>query len=169
MVYIFMIYMEQASLLEGYEEYGKHEEEKPKKSLFSTAKPAATSSNYVPSGSDQMSDEIRSISRRLRILEERYATQRKSLQVLEHNMLTENKKTQALMHSLQTDLDDMNKQLYEMKQKIDIIGGELASAAKREDVIILEKYINLWEPLNFVTRNEVEKLINAIIEKSKKK
>jgi len=161
--------MEQASIYEGYEEFGKHEEEQPRKSLFSDVKPAAPSLSYTPSGGDQMSDEMRSMSRRLRVLEERYANQRKSFQVLEHNMLTENKKTQALMHSLQTDIDDMKKQLYEMKQKFDIIGGELASAAKREDVIILEKYINLWEPLNFVSRNEVEKLINAIIEKSKKK
>ncbi|MFA6888425.1 MAG: hypothetical protein WC254_02930 [Candidatus Woesearchaeota archaeon] len=161
--------MEQASIYEGYEEFGKHEDEKPKKSIFSDTKPAASSLSYTPDGGEQMSDQMRSMSRRLRVLEERYANQRKSLQVLEHNMLSENKKIQALMHTFQTDLNDMKKQLYEMKQKFDIIGGELAGAAKREDVIILEKYINFWEPVNFVTRNEVEKLVNACIEKSKKK
>jgi uncharacterized coiled-coil protein SlyX len=157
--------MEQASIFEGYEEYGKHDEDKPKKSFFAEQKPAVQS--FVPPIDDQVNDQVRSMSRRLRILEERYANQRKTLQVLEHTMLTENKKLQNLMHTVQEDLDDMKKQLYEMKQKFDIIGGELAAAAKREDVIILEKYINLWEPVNFVTRNEVEKLINAIMEKRK--
>ena len=55
----------------------------------------------------------------------------------------------------------------EMKQKFDLIGSELSDTAKRQDVIVLEKYINLWEPLNFVTRNEVEKLINSIVESKK--
>lgn len=159
--------MEQASLIEGYEKYGKHEETKPKKSLFSDIKPVASSSYTLDIG-DQMNDQLRSISRRLRILEERYANQRKSHQVLEHNMLSENKKFYSQLQSLQRDLEDIKKQLYDMKQKIDIFGGELASAAKREDVVVLEKYINLWEPVNFVTRNEVEKLINAILDKKKK-
>ncbi len=159
--------MEQASLMEGYEEYGKHDDVKQKKSLFTDLKPVASDS-YVPEQGDQMNDQLRSMSRRLRILEERYANQRKSHQVLEHNMLSENKKLHGALQSIQTDMDSLKKQLYEMKQKIDILGGEVAAAAKREDVIVLEKYINLWEPVNFVTRNEVEKLINSIIEKKKK-
>lgn len=159
--------MEQASIMEGYEEYGKHEDTKQKKSFFSDAKPAQALS-YTHDIGDMAQDQLRSMSRRLRILEERYANQRKSHQVLEHNVLSENKKLYALLQSLQRDLEDIKKQLYDMKQKVDVLAGELASAAKREDVVVLEKYINLWEPVNFVTRTEVEKLINLIIDKKKK-
>lgn len=156
--------MEQASILEGYEEYGKHATPEPKKVGLFASKPDPT--QYV-AGPDT-SDQLRELSRRLRVLEERFASQRKSLQVLEHNMLAENKKSQTQVHSIQSDFDDLKKQIYDMKQKFDLIGSELADTAKRSDVVVLEKYINLWEPLNFVSRNEVEKIVIAILENKKK-
>ena len=35
--------------------------------------------------------------------------------------------------------------------------------AKTEDVQVLDRYINLWEPANFVTRTEVEKIVDEAI------
>ncbi len=153
--------MEQASILEGYQEYGKHTAPEQRKTGFFASKPDTTANPFPAS---DVTDQLRELSRRLRILEERYASQRKNIQVLEHNVLAENKKMQAQLRTVQSDNDDLKKQLYEMKQKFDLIGSELSDTAKRQDVIVLEKYINLWEPLNFVTRNEVEKLINSLIE-----
>lgn len=155
--------MDQASILEGYQEYGKHTEEEAKKPGIFASKQEA-----VPSFASDMTDQLRNMSRRLRILEERYANQRKNAQVSEHNLVGENKKTQAQIRTIQTDIDDIKKQLYEMKQKFDLIGAELQDVAKREDVIVLEKYINLWEPVNFVTRSEVEKLIQFILDSKEK-
>ncbi len=148
--------MEQASIIEGYQEYGKHEASEQKKKGLFAAKPDTTQALFTP----DVNDQVRELSRRLRILEERHANQRKAFQVLEHNMLTENKKLQTQLRTTQNDFDDLKKQIYDMKQKFDLIGAELADTAKRADVVVLEKYINLWEPLNFVTRNEVERLVN---------
>ena len=36
------------------------------------------------------------------------------------------------------------------------------NTAKKEDVEVLQKYINLWEPVNFATRKEVEKLFSEL-------
>ncbi len=154
--------MEQASLVEGYKEYGKHSESEQKKGLF-----ALKSVEVPPAFGTDITDQIRNVSRRLRILEERSANQRKNMQVLEHSMLGDNKKVQSQVRTLQTDFDDLKKQIYEMKQNFDLLTAELSETAKREDIIVLEKYINLWEPLNFVTRNEVEKIIQFILENKK--
>lgn len=153
--------MEQASIMEGYAEYGKHAEPEPKQGFFSKAPEAA------PSFSADATDQMRNLSRRLRVLEERYANQRKNMQVMEHNMLTDSKKLQTQMHSLQSDFDELKKQIYDIKQKFDLIAADLADTAKREDVIVLEKYINLWEPINFVTRNEVERIVQFALENKK--
>ncbi len=152
--------MEQASILEGYSEYGPHPEQQQKKSMLFGTKQEPAGTPFSP----QVADQLRDMSRRLRILEERYANQRKNVQVLEHNMLSDQKKLQNQFHSEQNEIDDLKKQIYEMKQKLDMLAAELSDTAKRGDVLILEKYINLWEPLNFVTRNEVEKLIITLIE-----
>lgn len=153
--------MEQASIMEGYQEYGKHAEPEAKKGLFS--KPVESSVSLASDVTDQM----RNLSRRLRVLEERYANQRKNMQVMEHNMLNDSKKIQNQTHTIQVDFDDLKKQIYELKQKFDLLAAELSDTAKREDVIVLEKYINLWEPVNFVTRNEVERIVQFVLDNKK--
>ncbi len=163
--------IDQASIAQSYTEYGEVAKDNVKKSggLFS----------HVPTGKKQseqqtiigadMGGELRDFSRRLRLLEERFASQRKNIHVMEHNMLTEHKKLQQQMRNMQQDFDDLKKNIYEIKQQFDLIGSELRETAKREDVVVLEKYINLWEPLQFVTRAEVERLIDFILESKKVK
>lgn len=155
--------IDQASIAESYGRFGEHTEEE-KKSLFGLGKKDIEGSLI---GAD-MTGQLRDFSRRLRLIEDRSMNQRKNLQVLEHTMLSESKKIQQQARSLQQDLDDLKKQFYQMKQQFDLVSATLRDTAKREDVMVLEKYINLWEPLNFVTRNEVEKLVSEIIENKTK-
>jgi hypothetical protein len=162
---------DQASISQSYSSYGNGGQGAKKSGgLFSHLgagkKPEQDPGQVV--GAD-MTVQLRDFSRRLRILEERYVSQRKNQHVMEHNMLTEHKKLQQQMRSLQQDFDDLKRQIYEMKQQFDLIGSALRDTAKREDVIVLEKYINLWEPLQFVTRGEVERLIHFVLDGKKKK
>ena len=46
---------------------------------------------------------------------------------------------------------------------------ELQTAAKRDEVKVLEKYINLWNPVKFVTQNEVEQIVKEMLEREKGK
>jgi len=47
---------------------------------------------------------------------------------------------------------------------------EIKETAKLEDVKVLENYVNLWNPIQFVTRQEVEKLIKrALVEKEQER
>ncbi|MBI4448282.1 hypothetical protein HY643_04840, partial [Candidatus Woesearchaeota archaeon] len=43
----------------------------------------------------------------------------------------------------------------------------LTSFAKKENVKVLEKYINLWNPLNFVTREEAKRIAKEVLEEKK--
>ncbi|PIN77685.1 hypothetical protein COV16_06605 [Candidatus Woesearchaeota archaeon CG10_big_fil_rev_8_21_14_0_10_34_8] len=157
--------IDQASITQSYSSYGDHETPKDKKKgLFGQF----GHNDPAPVMGADITGQMRDFSRRLRILEERYSNQRKNVQVMQHNMLSEHKKLQEQMRSMQKDFDSLKKQIYEIQQQFDLIGSELRETAKREDVVVLEKYINLWEPINFVTRKEVEKLINFILDSKKK-
>jgi hypothetical protein len=59
----------------------------------------------------------------------------------------------------QSQLDDFRKELNDMKEKFKMMISEIKECAKRQEVDVLKKYINMWEPINFVTRNEMMKLI----------
>lgn len=105
--------------------------------------------------------ELNSISRKMRINEERVVALRKKLQVIEHNMLAYQKKFLSEIKFINTEISDMKRDFDDLKQKLLGFGRELQESAKREDFQVLEKYINMWEPVNFVTRKEVEKIIDG--------
>ena len=65
--------------------------------------------------------------------------------------------------------NDIRKEIDEIKEKVIDIVAELESAAKREEVKVLEKYINFWNPVKFVTQNEAEAIVREILKQEKDK
>lgn len=116
-----------------------------------------------------LSSELSSVNRRVRVLEERYTNLRRKSQVTEHNMLTTNKKLMTDIKTLTTEIDEIKKEMDIVKSTLRQIIEELKKTAKKEEVKMLEKYINLWEPIKFITHNEIEKIVKDIIEKEEEK
>ena len=113
------------------------------------------------------SEDIGNLTRRLRVLEEGFTNIRRSLQVTEQNMLGKNKVFATEIRTLTSDINDVKKEINEVKEKIVEIVRELEGAAKREEVKVLEKYINYWNPIKFVSQNEVEEIVKEVIKKIK--
>ena len=108
----------------------------------------------------EVKGDINILERRLRVLEEGVTNIRKSLQVAEHSMLTKNKSLLTEMRTLNSDIVDIKKEIFEIKEKILLVVKDLESNAKINDVKVLEKYINLWNPIKFVTQEQVERIID---------
>lgn len=108
----------------------------------------------------EVRDDMNNLERRLRILEESLKNIRKSLQVAEQNMLSKNKTFSTEIKTLTSEIDETKKEISEIKEKVMMILRELESAAKIDEVKVLEKYINLWNPIKFVTAQEVERIVD---------
>lgn len=108
--------------------------------------------------------QLAGMSSRLRSLEEGYINLRKKVQVSDQNMLSSNKKLAEEIKTINADVLDMKHEIADVKEKMLEVIKELKSSAKDEDVKVLEKYIELWQPLNFVTRNEVKKIVKEILD-----
>ncbi|MBI4438876.1 hypothetical protein HY640_03010 [Candidatus Woesearchaeota archaeon] len=102
--------------------------------------------------------------RAVRNLEERYNNLIRRVQVLEENVITANKKAHSEFKTLNSEITDLKKQAEDLNEKIEFIIKELHTLAKREDVDVLKKYLNLWEPVNFITRSEAEKIAKRAAE-----
>ena len=113
----------------------------------------------------QVSNELNNVSRRVRIMEERYINLRRKTQVTDQNMLLNNRRFANELKAVSDDVKEIKRNVLELNTKLKLIVKELRECAKKEDLNVLQKYIELWEPLNFVTRNEVEKLIQEALEK----
>jgi len=118
-------------------------------------------------GTPEGSGEVGMLSRRLRVLEEQYTNIRRKVQVTDQNMLSYHKKNISENKALTMELNEIRHMIDEIQNNILLIIKELKLCAKKEDVNVLQRYINMWEPVNFVTRKEVEKIVEDVISERK--
>ncbi len=104
---------------------------------------------------------VKDIQRRIRVLEERYSSIRKNIQVNERNMLDINKRLMTELKTANMEIGEIKQDISNIKDEIQMIVKELKESVKKEEVAVLEKYIRLWEPLDFVTREEMEKYVES--------
>lgn len=143
--------------------FNPEEKEKPKKhgGLF---KPHPKEEPSGP-GVKEIAEEVTDMGRRLRTLEERYSNLQSKTQLTEQNMISRDRHLTTEIKTLNSEVNEIKKEINEIKEMILSIINELKATSKKEEVKVLEKYINLWEPVNFVTRNEVKDIIKEILNK----
>ncbi|MCD4666430.1 hypothetical protein K8R47_01320 [archaeon] len=96
---------------------------------------------------------------RIKILESRYNLMRERLLIINQNMINEYKKISKDMNLIENEVKEIRSDMFEIKEAVQHIVHELKFFAKKDQLLVLEKYINLWNPLNFVTEKEVLELI----------
>ena len=129
-----------------------------KQGMFSKAQPEGPDLTGVTS-------EVNSLSRRLRLLEESLANLRRFFQVTEDNTIARNKHYGAELKTISSDISEIRKEMQEIREKLSLVIKELQTVARKDEVKILEKYINLWNPIKFVSQNEIESIINEVLDK----
>ena len=105
------------------------------------------------------------LSRRIKVLEERFTNLRSRFQLTEQNMIHKNKNFFSEIKTINVELTDVKREINELKDNMLNLLKELEAFAKREDVDMLRKYIDLWNPVNFVTKNDVDDIVNDAIER----
>ncbi len=115
------------------------------------------------------SGQISNFASRLRLLEERYSLLQRRAQLTDKNMLQHAKELHSEIKTINSEMAEMKSQLNDLSEKVKLIIRDLGGLAPREEVEILKKYIGYWQPLDFVTRNEVERIIKEMIEEKKDK
>ncbi|MFH1316824.1 MAG: hypothetical protein ABII01_04860 [Candidatus Woesearchaeota archaeon] len=113
---------------------------------------------------EAVNNQLNNVSLRLRVLEERYTNLRRKTQVIEQNMLNAHKQIKEEIKMNNSDMTDMKRDIKDIKNKMRQIVLELKNCALKEDLNVLRKYVEMWEPINFVTQNQAEKMIQEAID-----
>ena len=111
-----------------------------------------------------ITSEVANISRTVKILEDKYSNLRKKVQIDEQNSLSAHKKAFDEIKVIKSDVLDIKADMEDLKDKVLLIIKELRASVKAEQFEELKKYIEIWEPVNFVTRNEVKKVVEKAME-----
>lgn len=107
-----------------------------------------------------MTEQMNLMAARVRISEERYSELRKKLLLIEQNMLSNQKKAMTEIKLLQNDVTEVRRTIQAVEDKIITIIKELRLTARKEDIDVMKRYLDLWDPVKFVTAEKVEKLID---------
>ena len=96
---------------------------------------------------------------RIRSLEGKYNLLRDRMLLINNNMIEEYKKIITELRLANEETQELKLDMYRMREAMKHLLKELELFARKEDVKFLEKYINLWNPMKFVTEEEVIELI----------
>ncbi len=129
---------------------------------FPSAKKGKEDENKQPSN---LSNDFLQLSRRIKISEESITNLRRKLLVNEQNDFTRHKTILLEHKTTLSEINDIKKEIENIKRTINEVISELKNNATKEDVELLKKYIDMWNPINFVTENTVEKIIDEKLNK----
>ncbi|MAG50545.1 hypothetical protein CL621_02810 [archaeon] len=96
---------------------------------------------------------------RIRILERSHQNSREKILLINQNMIEEYKDIIEEMRSIKTEVKETKKDILKMQETFKKFIDEMNSFVRKEEIKVLEKYINMWNPMNFVTEEEVLNLI----------
>jgi predicted RNase H-like nuclease (RuvC/YqgF family) len=104
------------------------------------------------------------IGRKIRILEDRYSNVRRKTQVTDRNMLNIQKNINREIKTMDEQVLDLQKEISELDEKLRQILREIGNFAKSEDIKVLKRYLDFWEPVGFVTKSDVEQVVRRLLE-----
>ena len=114
------------------------------------------------------SNVVSDINSKLRNLESKNNLLGENLLTVNQNTIEEYKRINKELEIINNEIKSLREDLFNLKQTLRGFLNEVDFFAKKNDIKVLEKYINLWNPIEFVRDQDIDKLIEEKIKKIKK-
>jgi hypothetical protein len=105
------------------------------------------------------------LNRRMRVVEERFLCIQKKQQVTEENMMETSKDVEASIKSLTEEVALLQEKFSEIRDRLQDFSEQLDTKASENEFLVFKKYLELWKPVNFVTVQGVETMIDQKLKK----
>lgn len=105
-------------------------------------------------------EQIAMLNARLRLSEERYSDLRRKLALIEQNLVANHKKSSSDIKALEAQIAEINRAIELVEERILAVIKEVKLTAKKEDLDVLKKYLELWNPVKFATVDAVERIVD---------
>lgn len=104
---------------------------------------------------DTHSKAILTVVERQKNLENSLDLINEKIELLDHNTIKNVKKVMNDIKTLRSDVRDLKQDLKDLKSFDSKVQKQLQLMTTKDEVEKLEKYIDLWQPMDFVTRQEL--------------
>ncbi len=119
----------------------------------------------MPQQTQSQNDVLVDLNMRIRILEEKQNIIRERLLVINQNMIDEYKRLVREVKTINSDIGELKEDISNIKDITKNVIRDMQKFAKKDSVNVLEKYIKMWNPLNFMTEDEVRSIIKKEVGK----
>jgi hypothetical protein len=110
-----------------------------------------------------MSKNITETGGRLRLLEERTDQLRQRFKIIDENLINKTTDLKESIAENDAKTEEAIREIKELKETVEHMIKELDNVATRQELKVLEKYINMIDPTRFLTKEEVVRLIKKEI------
>jgi len=146
--------------------------QRPASALFPSISPQSSQPQPVKRLSPQMEEfeskageQISNISQRLKLVEQRIDNLRGHLELIDNSVVDKHKEVISEMRDVEDGMRSLRADIDMLKDLTERISKRMEALASREEVKVLQRYVELWQPLQFVTRSEVKTVVqNALKE-----
>lgn len=109
-----------------------------------------------------------SLSRRIKLIEERFTDIGRRIELTASNLLNERQRATKEFRTFDSELIEIKRDINEINIKLDLIITELKGCASKDELNALKKYVDMWEPISFIRREEAERIIDERLEETKR-
>lgn len=107
--------------------------------------------NYFESSNSDLSSKVRNLEEKQRILKDQTL-------LLSKNLIELKEKNSQKITDLKKEVEKMKEEIRKLSSFVELISGEFSRFAKKEDLEILSKQAKMFQPLQLVTKKELEEM-----------
>ena len=102
---------------------------------------------------------VNELANRLRILEAKQSIFAEKLLVMNQNMIQEYKRLVKDIKNSRDNIAEVEKSVDKIRNVVKHFSEEAGKFARQDDVRVLQKYVQFWNPIKYVTEAEVEQIV----------
>ena len=111
----------------------------------------------------RVSGQISEIAARVRVVEDRIETLRTHINLVDQTVVEKHKTAVSEINDLQNSMRKLVADIDELKDFIERIEKRMQNLASSEEVKVLERYVDAWQPLKYIKANELKDAIIPIL------
>ena len=111
--------------------------------------------NYL----QMMYQQTNQLMNRVRLLEERYEQLSTKIRIVDQSGLKKNKEIKEMITEINGSIRQIRKKTKELGDAMQHLVIDMQDVAKTQDIKVLERYVNMFDPTRFLTKEEAVELI----------
>ena len=104
----------------------------------------------------------------LKSLESKINNLQREVTMLKDGFTKKNNETKKELKTINEDVIQSKREKEKISEKLDLMVKELKRTAGIEEVMVLKKYLEFWNPVNFVTQHDLERVVESKLNELKK-